>query len=237
MFLKEYICGLFDYFSYAFPKGSYIFEYNKRKYTIDIDEVVLLDKQVFSINTNLVKLYTDFEHSSIEFIDKYPVQEHLLIKKNIFEKKIKRKKNDKELISIISELVKEYYIVIMKLDHEYDGIDPLQYIISVRDKQGIENLKKDYFSIVRKINNYVRVINSPYVNMLEINQIHSDDMFSFFTNSKGEMVTEVLAHRYDCWLPNNKMLTKEFNKIFGKKIEIPIEDVFIATAKIHLGSV
>lgn len=234
MILYENIFGLFDYYAYSFPDGDFSsIIYNNQEILITSCSVVILDEVLFHLNDDLfaffneIKNHPEYDNNSYPFIDG-----KIIIKNNFFFSIVHD--FDKEKLKTIFKLVDHEYLVNIKLTHKDVDIEPINFINMIRNKEGMSKIKKLYFNEIRKFYDLICVIQSPYINSLEINQIKSDGIYSYFQDENYNEITKVRVYTYDCWMPKLDDLKDKLVNKMTKSEEIPLQELFIARSKVNL---
>ncbi len=234
MDLHENIFGLFDYYAYSFPDGKFpSIINNEQEILITSCSVVILDEMLFKLNDNLYDFFKEIKNHPQYKKNSYPfIDEKIIIKRDLFLSITKA--IDKEKVRIIFKLVDFEYLVNIKLIHKNVDEIPINYINKIRNEEGMNKIKKLYFNEIRKFYDLICVIQSPYINSLEINHIKSDGIYSYFQDEIGEVITKVRVYKYDCWMPRLDNLKDKIVNKMNKSDEIPLQDFFIARSKVNL---
>lgn len=242
MKIMEYTCGLFPNRYYIFPDGEFSIRLSSKIYHLSSGQLVLLQKHLFELTTILNKYYSDIK-KGIYFKQRFPYNENklgILIYYKYFEEYTKEyfksdNKNKKLVLGLGMD--SSYYCVYLKQEHEYDELSydqPIKYINQIRDKDGMEALERKYFAVIREFFNYVTILRAPYINLTDINYLYIKHVYDFFCDESNNQITEVKPLRFDFWEPKDDELAKRVKDFFDKHNNIPIEDLFLAKAKIYV---
>ena len=234
MILYENIFGLFDNEEYSFPNGVFYSKIDKEK-EIEISSynVVVLDETIFQLNNNLNSFLIDILNHPKYKENEFPfMNEKKIIKRNFFFTFLKQK--EESFLKTVFKIIEEEYLVNIKSQHETNNENPIDFINRIRDQKGMKTAKKIYFNEIRKFYNLICVIQSPYINSLDLNHIKSDGIYSFFQDETGKTITKVRTYTYDCWMPKLDNLQNEIVQKLNESSEIPLQDLFMARSKIYL---
>ena len=185
MKLYEYVYGLFDDVDYTFVEGTFPISIGEHTYDVTCHEVVQLRKKQFSLFPGLSDVYSRFEAKCKPFSNSLPMmEESLLLHRTFFEKQIKTyQKKQESLADQIYCLVKPVLCLRIQITHDVDG-DPMDFITSLRDDNGIEEIRQIFLSVVREFHNYHIVMRSPHIYVTDIHCRSTDGMFSFFLHKR-----------------------------------------------------
>ena len=230
--LYENIYGLFDYGSCTFAEGSFNISINQKKYKVTSLKVVQVDREIFDLfnelPTELLKL------KSIEKNDELvvPNPNYVITTMDYFDEEVLKKTRENNR-KIISKLSKRYHCVIVRIDHFSEFDDDLEFINKNRNKDGIEEGKEIYLKVVREFHNYHIVNDAPFHYMSDIHYRNIDGIFSYFSNSDENRITNVKAYS-DYWTPKHKDGFQErAETFFNNGLSVPIEDLLISKALVY----
>jgi len=238
MNLKECIHALFPYDDYTLPEGKYTVYVSGEEYQLECYEVVLIEYSKFKLNSDLIKLYNKLKKEK-ETQDRrlpYPQDDRILVMEKYFEDEIKNfATGNEELLKSIRIMVTHHYLICMNFSHIYNGDESgvTDYINKIRDTEGITKAQKKFFTVVEEFYKYVVILRAPWVDILEINYQRISGMFAYFQNEENVIITETIVYPFDYWSPTWEYLKKDVQEFFNRFRNVPLEDLFIARAKIN----
>ena len=241
--LTEHICALFPTNYYTFPEGEYKITISKKTYLLNCKKVTLLRERRFEINDEFNKLYRFLESNDQYFIQRFPYSEErgILLLKDYFltvvEKYFKKNDLDKKIMSI----TESYFCIYIIIEHDYNGAreNAINYININQSGTGEDWLKVSskykniYFSVVEKFYQYIMIIRSPYINVTDINYKNIDSMFTYYCWEDRTLLTKVNYILFNHFEPKFDDSNEAIQDFFDKNKEIPLEDFFIAKAKVY----
>lgn len=239
MKLIEHTYGLFPYYDFAFPEGEYSITFSNKEYKITCKQVVQLAVEHFSAIEELNIFFQSIQKRQKEFINSIPYVEErgVIVYGNFFDKQLKKTYEEKSNIKeVIEKLSSRFYYFAITEDHEFDEnqINLMDFINKIRDKDGKDKAKDLFFAISKEFHEYVLILRTPYVNLLDINYIYMKGMYSFFTRDDGSRCTNVVPFRFDYFFPKPNNIKLKVQNFFDKKLDIPLDDLFIAKAKAYM---
>jgi len=235
MILLENICGLFPFGDFEYSEGEFKITVSNTTYKLTCEEVFLFKKVYFDFTSDLLRIKEELLKRP-EAILPYDEDRGILVNSNVFEEVYKhlfgKKKDDKYWA--IYGLMKHCYWLKVVREHEIDEklINPEEYIRKIYLDKEIEESKKIFFTIVREFHDRTMIFRSPYVNLIDINYLYMEGVYSFFENEM--FITSCIPFLFNYFNPKADMITLRLQETFDKKEEIAIEDLFLAKAKVFL---
>lgn len=236
--LIEYICALFPQTDYTFPEGNYRITMSNKTYLLTCKRMILLKTNRFvEVSAKLRKFYNSLKSNGHYFDQRfpYPKERGLLLHKDYFTtaledycKKIDCKKG-------ILSMIDDYYCLYLTVENNYNGPreNVIEYINKIRGGQEIRKSEQIYFSVVEEFYKYIIILRSPYINITDINYRHIDTMFTYFCWEDQTLITEEMFVPFCYWEPRIYHLSTKIQDFFNKKVDVPIEDLFMAKAKVY----
>lgn len=239
MILNEYVYGLFPYDNFAFPEGKFNIPFTDKVYDVDCRKVFLLLNTHFEAIEELKIFFQSIQKQQKEFINSIPfIKEYgIIIYANYFDEYLdKFYEKDNKIKSVIYGLASQFYYISIRETHEFDEnqIHAIDYIKQVRDEAGISKAKSLFFVLSRKLHECVSILSTPYVNLLDFNHIYMKGMYSFFTKEDGNRYTNVIPYYFDFYFPNSDIIKPKVQDYFNNRLDIPLDDLFLAKAKVYL---
>lgn len=235
--LIEHICALFPGIDYTFPEGEYRITISNKTHLLACKEVIFLKKNHFEVTEKLKEFYNFLKSNKQYFIQKFPyIEEHgILFLKNYFAVALKDYCQRIDIEKEIKGLIDYYYCLYIVIDHDYKGTrqNAIEYIKKVRGLKEIDSLKQIYFSVVEEFYKYIIILRSPYINITDINYKNIDGMFTYFFWEDLTLITEERVIPFNYYEPTMDHLCKNVQEFFDKNENIPIEDLFMAKAKVY----
>ena len=142
-----------------------------------------------------------------------------------------------EFKNILFSLCKHYICAYITIVHEYEEgkfDNYIDFINTIRDKEGMKNSELKYFQVMEQIHDIVTVLRSPYINTIELNRLNIKELYGFFCNDDNERITKFNRFPYSCWEPRTEELHSIICNFFENNNKILLEDLFIAKAKVYL---
>ncbi len=236
MKFKECVCALFSYMDYTFPEGEFRIKISDKKYHLNSKKVVLLRTKRFKVNEELEGFYNTLKSNKEYFVQRFPYSEEwgILLNKEYFTIFLKNYSKNDEMEKRISNLIDSYYCIYIILEYNYDGEkeNVIEYIKKLRDEKSDKNVKQVYFSVIDEFYKYIIILRSPFINITDINYRNIDGMFSFCCWEDYTLITEARYFRFDYYEPKIDE-SKYIQEFFDKEEIIPIEDFFMAKAKVY----
>ena len=236
MIIKEYIYGLFSDRDYTFPVGAFYILVDGHKYNVDIREVAVLDFDLFQLNSQYELLFNIIKSDAVELTTRIPAHrdELLIVDGEVYRKAVDKHTSELSQKKVFHKLVEHCYCVILKQEHECGDQLPIDFIKGIRDEKGINLARNQYLRVSRELYDYILVLHSPYINIIEVNQIYSKGFYSFFTNADEKPITKVMVYRHDCWMPKTDELASKLKNYFEENGSVEVKDLFMARAKVYL---
>lgn len=245
MKIKEHIFGLFPTKAYSFPLGNYnINSGSVKKITLSCLRIMFLEENKFKINEELLQFYNQFIHLEEDYIKRFPVQERenfnsIIIEKDYFETVLEDNfKENKEFKENIHRLASHYFHLSLCLEHEFEKseqINAIDFIKNLRNDDGIKKAKKLFFNAVNRFQDYVLILRSPYVDVLDSNFTNIHHISIYFLDLDGNRITEVYPVLFHFYSPKNEVNAPlKVQEFFDKEKDVPIENLFMAKAKVFI---
>lgn len=236
MIINENIYGLFPFTDFTYPEGEYNFTITNKKYKLFCTRVVVLQKIHFLIRNDLTEFYEKIDKNSRLIVSKLPFVEEMgiLLTYNYFNTIKKRFcKGDKELEKYISSTCTLHFCLRVTYEHIIDDHMPISDCISeINEKKEHDKLESAYFIIIRKFHEYLMVLRSPYIKIIDVNYLYMKGLFSFLCTNEKVKLTNTVVHCFDYFEPTAQKLQKQVMNHFNNNTEMPIEDLLISKSKI-----
>ena len=243
MKLTEHICALFPYFDYTFPEGEYEITISKKTYSLICNKVILLKKNRFEINNELNEFYNSLKSNDQYFDERFPhpKENSILFLEDYFTIALKEYCNKTDLEKNIKSIIDSYFCIYIIIEHNYNGAreNVNDYIIKIGGETGkdwlkkIPKLKSIYFSVIEEFYKYITILRSPYINVTDINYRNIGNMFTYFCWEDRTLISHEMIIPFDYWEPKSDHLSEKIQDFFDKKEDIPLEDLFMAKAKVY----
>lgn len=234
--LIECVCALFSDMDYTFPEGEYKIKISNNKYHLNSKKVVLLRTKRFELNEELKQFYKSLKMKNENLVQRFPYLEKrgLLLLEEYFTIFLKDYCKNDEKEKRIKDMIDSYYCIYIILEYNYDGTKAkiFDYIKEIRDEKSDKKVKQIYFSIIDEFYKSIIILRSPFINITDINFRNIDGMFSFFCLEDSTVLTKTRFFRFDFYEPKMDE-SKNIQEFFDKDENIPIEDLFMAKAKVY----
>ncbi|NRT70025.1 hypothetical protein [Clostridium beijerinckii] len=239
MKLIEHTYGLFPHKYFVFPNGNFNINISNCNYKIECRTVAVLRRDSFEGIEELSSFFSKIEDMKEEFVNSIPSieKEELIFYLEFFENILSKlySKDDSAKKTIIRLAQINCYLDVMQ-EHEFEesNIDKIEYINKLRDEEGIKKAKKIFFNTAKKFHEYVLVLRAPYEKLLDISYLNMNGVRGFFCLEDGIRITKVRRFLFDHFSPYTKEIEPQIQTFLDKKMDMPLEDIFIAKAKTYL---
>lgn len=237
--ITENTFGLFPWSDFTLPEGNYAIKNSKdRISSLSCNSVFLLRKVHYGAFEESQRFYKRLASSND---NRYPFEENegIIVSERRFTTVLKRFcKQNKNLSSALFKLSTPCYRLCIseKLDYNDNEFpEIITFVKSIRgNEEGVKKQKKTFFSIVNEFYNYITILRSPYINITDFAFVDLTGIFSYFSNTEGKMLTNILPFRFDYWEPKFTLKQiKQTKAFFETGEDIALEDLFLAKAKAY----
>jgi hypothetical protein len=233
MNLTEYVCALFDHVDFTFLEGTFEIHLDGKVHELTSETAVQASRSSISGFPEVQTFFSKLEAEATAHRASIPNDHYILVQDRFHSQFLQDQEIPLDLSHKVRALTRQRYALTLAVPHSTD-LDPMDYIRSVRDDVGVENVRTLYLNVVRAFQDYHIITQAPHIYVPDPHCRNAQGIFSRFEEVGGSFTTNTRAIS-DYWTPKPPDdAAEQAVTFFRQGTTVPIEDLLRAKALVYV---